>query len=110
MSGDLVIVAYRPKPGREAQLEALVRDHVPRLRRAGLVTDRAPVIARAKDGTVVEAFEWREGAIARAHSDPEVGAMWGEFAAVCDYLPLRELPEAADMFATFAPLPVEGEG
>jgi hypothetical protein len=30
--------------------------------------------------------------------------MWGRYAAVCDYVQLRELPEAAEMFATFAPL------
>ncbi len=106
MAGDLVIVAYRPKPGREGELDALVRDHVPRLARLGLVTDRAPVIARAHDGTVVEVFEWREGAVARAHENPAVGVMWGEFDAVCEYVPLRDLPEAADLFATFAP--VEG--
>lgn len=103
--GDVVIVAYRPKPGGEAGLEALVRDHVPRLRRLGLATERTPVFARAKDGTVVEMFEWREGAVDRAHGLPEIHAMWGEFAEVCDYVPLRDLAEAADLFATFAPLP-----
>ena len=102
--GDLVIVAYRPKPGSGAALEALVRDHVPRLRRLGLATDRTPVFARARDGTLVEVFEWREGAVDRAHGMPEIHAMWGEFAEVCDYLPLRDLAEAADLFATFAPL------
>ena len=103
--GELVIVAYRPKPGCEADLQALVRDHVPRLRRLGLATDRAPVLGRARDGTVVEVFEWREGAVERAHEDPDVHAMWGEFTAVCDYVPLRDLAEAADLFATFTPLP-----
>ena len=107
--GDLVIVAYRPKPGSGPALEALVRDHVPRLRRLGLVTDRAPVIARAGDGSVVEVFEWREGAVDRAHGLPEVHALWGEFAEVCDYAPLRDLAEAADLFATFAPLPGAGD-
>ena len=102
--GDLVIVAYRPKPGKAAELDAMVRDHVPRLRRLGLATDREPVFARGRDGVVVEVFEWRDGAVERAHHDPQVGAMWGEFAAVCDYVPLRDLPEAAELFATFAPL------
>ncbi len=104
MPGDLVIVAYRPRPGREAELDALMRDHVPRLRRLGLVTDREPVICRARDGAVVEVFEWREGAVARAHEHPDVQAMWGEFEAACDYTPLRTLAETAEMFATFTPL------
>ncbi len=31
--------------------------------------------------------------------------MWGEYAAVCDYVPLAELPEAQALFAEFDPLP-----
>lgn len=41
----------------------------------------------------------------RAHGVPQVSAMGSEFAAVCDHLPLCDLAEAADLFATFAPLP-----
>ncbi|MEP9359128.1 hypothetical protein [Sphingomonas sp. KR3-1] len=102
--GDMVIVAYRPKPGKAAALETLARDHVPFLRRLGLATDRPALIMRGKDGTIIEAFEWKEGAVATAHENPEILAMWEEYAAVCDYVPLSELPEAQDMFATFAPL------
>jgi hypothetical protein len=40
--GKLVIAAYRPRPGRELELLGVVRDHVPALRRQGLVTQRAP--------------------------------------------------------------------
>ncbi len=64
--GDVVIVAYRPKPGREADLLALTRTHVPELRALRLATDRPATTMQAKDGTVVEVFEWQDGAIARA--------------------------------------------
>jgi hypothetical protein len=30
--------------------------------------------------------------------------MWDRYAAVCDYVPLHELPEARDMFAQFEPI------
>ena len=58
MSGIVVIVAYRPKPGKEAELLELVRGRVPTLGKEGLVTDRVPVIMRAKDGTIIEVSEW----------------------------------------------------
>lgn len=102
--GDMVIVAYRPKPGREDDLLALTRDHVPALRRLGLATGRAPLAMRSRDGVVVEVFEWCAGAIETAHANPGVLAMWERYAAVCDYVPLRELPEAQDMFAQFEPI------
>jgi hypothetical protein len=54
MAGVCPIVAYRPKPGREEELLRLVRARVPTLRREGLATERAPVILRAKDGTIIE--------------------------------------------------------
>ena len=102
--GQMVIVAYRPKAGCEEALLALTREHVPFLRRLGLATDRPALAMRAKDGVVVEVFEWRDGAIATAHEHPEVQALWERYGAVCDYIPLRELPEAGDMFAHFEPI------
>jgi hypothetical protein len=104
--GDMVIVAYRPKPGREAELMALTRTHVSKLRSLGLATARPALAMRAKDGTVLEIFEWEAGAIEKAHADPEVQAMWVRYAEVCDYAPLRELPEASEMFARFDPIDV----
>ena len=51
---------------------------------------------------MVEVFEWKSAeAIAAAHANPAVQALWGEFGAVCDYVPLTSLPEAHQMFAEF---------
>jgi quinol monooxygenase YgiN len=57
MSGVVVIVAYRPKPGKGKELLKLVRNRVPTLRKEQLVTDRAPIIMRARDGTIIEVSE-----------------------------------------------------
>ena len=55
--------------GEGARLE-LVRNHLPPLRAEGLVTDRAPILMRTADGTVVEIFEWvSQEAIAGAHGN-----------------------------------------
>jgi quinol monooxygenase YgiN len=105
MSGVLVIVAYRPKPGKEKELLDLVRSRIPTLRKEGLATDRAPVIMRARDGTIIEVSEWKShDAIDAAHKNPNVLAMWNKFFAICDCVPLNSLAEAKEMFAGFEPI------
>ena len=98
------IVAYRPKPGKAAELDALTREHVPYLQQQGLATDRTPVVAKAADGTVIEVFEWVPGGIEKAHHHEGVQALWARYFAVCDFVPLKELPEAEQMFANFTPV------
>jgi hypothetical protein len=100
----LVIVAYKPKPGMEADLLQLTREHVPLLRDEGLATDHPVTACQAKDGTIVEVFEWADGAIERAHSNPVVLKLWERYAAACDIVPLASLSEASNMFASFTPL------
>ena len=109
MAGIVVIVAYRPKPGREKELLEVVRNRVPTLRKEGLVTDRAPTIMRARDGTIIEVSEWKsQEAIDAAHKNPNVLATWNKFFESCDCIPLNELSESAEMFAGFEPiLPIE---
>ena len=106
MSGIVVIVAFRPKPGKENELVDLVRSRVPTLRKEKLVTDRTPAIMRARDGTIIEVSEWKsQGAIDAAHKNPNVLAMWNQFFALCDCVPLESLAEAEEMFAGFEPVP-----
>jgi quinol monooxygenase YgiN len=103
--GVVVIACYRPKPGKGAELESLMREHVPILRAQALVTDRVPIAMRAKDGTVVEVFEWTSAAaIEGAHKNPAVLALWERYAAVCDYVRISDLAESSDLFAGFTPL------
>jgi len=102
LMGRFVIVAYKPKAGKEQQLLAAVRKHLKVLQTEQLVTDKPAYAMRAGDGTIVEVFEWRSAeAIHQAHSNPAVQALWGEFGAVCDYTPLTKLAETHQMFAEF---------
>jgi quinol monooxygenase YgiN len=106
MNGVVVIVAYRPKPGKESETLDLVRNRVPTLRKEALVTDRTPIIMRARDGTMIEVSEWKSReAIDAAHKNPNVLAMWNRFFAVCDCVPLNQLSESDEMFAGFEPIP-----
>src|SRR6267143_4047057 len=105
MDGIIVIVAYRPKPGRESELLEIVLGRVPTLRKEGLVTDRVPVIMRAKDNTIIEVSEWKSReAIEEAHQNPRVLALWDKFFAICDCVPLKTVPEAETMFVGFEPI------
>ena len=106
MNGVIVIVAYRPKPGKQSQTLDLVRNRIPTLRKEALVTQRTPIIIRASDGTIIEVSEWKSPeAIDAAHKNPNVLAMWNRFFAVCDCVPLNQLSESAEMFAGFEPVP-----
>ena len=106
--GQMVIACYRPKPGAEAQLLALTRTHVPRLRELGLATGRPVLAMRATDGTIIEVFEWVSAeAVEKAPSPPAVLQMWEEYAAVCDYVPLTAVPGADRPFPGFDPVELE---
>ncbi len=105
---EIVFALYRPKLGREADLLTIVKGHVLALRKLGLVTSRAPIVARSrKDGTIIEAFEWASAeALARAHRDPTVQAIWARFAECADYPSFGQLAEASEVFAGFEPVDV----
>jgi len=78
------LVIYRPKPGKLADLEAIVKRHGSVLRTAGLITDDPVRVYRGTDlrspdagAFLVEHFQWRDGAASDiAHQLPEVMAVW----------------------------------
>jgi len=93
MNGVCVIVAYRPNSGKESELLELVRSRVPTLRKEELLTDRAPIIMWARDGTIIEVSEWKsQEAIEAAHKNPNVLAMWNKFFAVLRLRPAQHAP------------------
>ena len=103
--GRTVIVGYKPKPGKEAALKELMKTNLPVLAKEGLVRDKESYIMEAVDGTIVEVFEWlSEEAIEKAHTNPAVLKMWGQYAEVCDYIPVGNLAEIANLFSGFKPL------
>ena len=105
MTSRFVIAAFKPKPGKDAELAAFVEKHWGILKREGLVTDRPRYAMKANDGTIIEVFEWRSPkAIEQAHHNPAVLALWAEFEAACEYVPLASLPESLHPFSEFQPL------
>lgn len=103
--GVIVISAYNPIAGKEQELTKAVKTHVPILRSLGMATEREVIAMKAKDGTILEVFEWvSPEAIEEAHKHPEVHKMWGEFEKCCEYVKLNSITEANGLFAEFIPL------
>lgn len=104
MNGRIVIATYKPKEGKAEALKSLMRAHLSILKSQGLVTERASIMMEAKDGTIIEVFEWKsKKVIENAHTNPVILEMWGKYAEVCDYIPISQVKETASMFAEFTP-------
>jgi quinol monooxygenase YgiN len=106
MAGKIVMAIYRPKPGRTAELESVLAEHVPALRREGLATARPVLLLRSPaDGSYVEIFEWiSEEASAAAHENAQVMALWQQLGEAAELIALAELAEAGQRFAHFDPM------
>ena len=103
--GSISVACYKPRIGHEQALLELVRNHMPPLRAAGLVTGRSPIVMRCADGTIVEVFEWMsKEAIAGAHKNPVVLDLWKQFEAVCQYETPANIAEFQNMFGHFEPI------
>ncbi len=106
--GRIAIVGYKPRSGKEGLLLSLMKEHVPILRGEGLATERKSIVMRARDGTIVEVFEWVSAeAIQAAHSNPRVLEMWKRYEEVCEYVPVGTLEEIGQLFSEFEPIEVE---
>ncbi|MDF1700725.1 MAG: hypothetical protein P1V36_06170 [Planctomycetota bacterium] len=105
MGTEICMAIYRPKPGKDAELAALIEGHVPVLRGEGLATDREAIVMRSRDGSFVEIFEWAEAdAAGRAHENAAVAAIWGAMMEVATFGVPADLAEATTRFAHFAPV------
>src|SRR5688572_32890070 len=103
--GRITIAVYRPKPGKEKQLKALLSEHMPILKGEELITDRKPVVMQAADKTIVEVFEWRsKKAIEAAHTNAVVQKLWERFNEVCDYEIPSNVEEFQSLFSEFEPV------
>ena len=103
--GRITIAIYRPKPGRDKELQKIVGEHMPVLMGQSLITDRKPIVMKASDGCIIEVFEWRSAeAIRSAHENPEVLKLWERFNEVCDYDKPVNVKEFHNMFSEFTPV------
>jgi|SRR5688572_17255264 len=91
------VVTYVPKPGKEAELLALVKEHERALRSVGLVTPQPFQVHRAfnirtQRVSFIESFEWKDGrAPDVAHQTPEIMAVWEPMGPVLEELTILEV-------------------
>ncbi len=94
-----MLCSYRPKPGREDELFALVRRHWPALHAAGLVTSEPAIVYRATDKRsgrtfFVEIFSWADAqASASAHETRAVRAIWDPMEDALEKMDLAVIEE-----------------
>jgi hypothetical protein len=92
-----MLVIYRPKAGKAEELLELVKKHWPTLRSLGLSTDEPAIVYRAtnkRSGKVfiVEIFSWKDGeSSTRAHTAPEVMALWDPMGPIMDGMELAAI-------------------
>jgi len=84
-----VLCTYRVKPDREPEFLELRGEHWPVLRSLGLATEDQPVLYRGDDEQqglfYVEIFSWSSPeAVEKAHTHPEVIAIWERLDLVCE--------------------------
>ena len=105
IKSEVVFAVYQPNPGKSAELEALIKKHVPLLREFGLATARQPIIVKSKNGTYIEIFEWEsKEAVERAHHHPGVATIWEAMGKISTFGKLSALEEAGAPFVHFEPV------
>ncbi|HMQ68972.1 MAG TPA: hypothetical protein PKA90_08210 [Ignavibacteria bacterium] len=103
--GVIVIACFKPKEGKSELLLEAVKEHLPLLRKEGLITEREGIIMRSKDGSIIEVFEWRsEDAVNMAHTNKSVLKLWEKFEEACEYIPVSDVEETKNMFPGFEPV------
>lgn len=101
----IVIVAYKPLPGKADELLELIQGHWKTLDSQGLVSSRKSVVMRAEDETIIEVFGWKsKESMESAHSNPVVQKMWNDYSKVCQYIPVGEVEESTKLFSEFTPI------
>ena len=100
----IVIIGYKPLPGKELELKDLMKTHWQILKEEDLVSDRKSIIMHSEDGTIIEVFGWKsKEAIESAHTNPAVLKMWKEYEKVCEFIPVSNVEESSKLFSEFTP-------
>lgn len=98
----LAIAMYKPREGKSEELKKILKDHIPTLRKYELITDSSAFMVESDDGTIIEIFEWTgDDAKDHAHEHPAIRSIWGSMEGICDFPPLKNLPESKTPFPNF---------
>jgi hypothetical protein len=102
MDKKLAFAMYKPKEGKEQELEEILIQHIPLLREYGLISEKETHTVRSNDGTIIEIFEWiSDESKEVAHQHPAMRSLWGKMMAICTFPTLSDLPESKKSFPNF---------
>lgn len=100
----IAIIVFKPRKDKDQELIELMLENIPILRKLGLVTYREQIIAKAKDGSIVQIFEWvDEDSYERAQALPLVQEIWMKTSKISDFqkpISIDEFQEPLSMFDT----------
>ena len=107
----IVLALYQVAKENEKALLKLMPKKRRYFLKAGYATRRAPILLRSRENPeiLIEILEWKsDDAVAKAHKDPKVRAIWDEMAKLCKKMGkgLNELPELGTPFPHFDPVDV----
>ena len=99
---EIVMAAYKPKAGKENELESLIKKHGPTLLELGLITSRPALTIKSKDGTYIEIMEWVDiEASEKAHEHPAVAKIWEAMEVISQFRKISDLEEAQTKFSHY---------
>ena len=97
-------VVYKPRKDKDQELFDSLLVNIPIMRKLGLVTSREQIIAKAKDGCLIQIFEWiGEESEEQAMAHPVVQEMWMKVAKISDFqrpMSVAEFQEQLSKFET----------
>jgi hypothetical protein len=107
----VVLAVYSVSKRNRKKLLALLPKKWRYFLKAGYVTRRAPLLLQSRKNPelFIDIFEWKgDAAVAKAHKDPKVLAIWDEMDKLCKKLGvgLEKLPEARSTFPHFDPIDI----
>jgi hypothetical protein len=100
----IALVVYKPRKDKSQELVDALLTNIPVMRKLGLVTGREQIIAQAKDGSIIQIFEWvGEDSEEKAMAHPVVQEMWMKVSKLSDFqkpMAVAEFQEQLSKFET----------
>ncbi len=104
--GRVFLIIYRPHKGKEQELLSTLKSGYAPLLAGGYVTDRPPILMKAKNGNLLMIFEWKEKeSREKAQVDPAIQEQWKRVSKLSEFEKPDSLIEFQDVFPEFEAIP-----
>jgi hypothetical protein len=98
----IALILYSPRKDREQELVEMLQNNIPVMRKLGLITDREQILARTKDGSIIQLFEWKsEESQDQAMAHPVVQEMWLKVGNISEFQKPAAVAEFNEVFSMF---------